>query len=365
MEYKSVSLKSVIGNVIRNTRLHDLSYINSMKEWIPEAMGMMKTRASLKLVYEDLNVKFHKAKLPCGLTDVIAVEYNGKRMHWYNGDRTYSGRTIQNCGTTVYVSSPKVVTKTISIPKFVWEVNYPESTSIAHLNRLYTLFSSHLLDIDVELNADLLPLLNKLNSLEIGTFTARWESTKLVIEAISDNTLGGIDGWVSTTSGNNNINLQPVVSVSEDSLREATLYHAQAIDIRSVLSLPYCEYTYYTELDWLNTSLCDGKIRLHYFSLLIDDEGFPLIPDNQNYKQAIYWYVRGMMIGAGFDDKVFKYEHCVASFELHAARALGEITYPSPDVTEAVDSSLTRLVFDEYAFDDFFENKPREPRIYE
>lgn len=124
-------------------------------------------------------------------------------------------------------------------------------------------------------------------------------------------------------------------------------------DIRALQSLPFNEHSYYTELGYLNTSLTSGKVRVYYRALPTDCDGFPLIVDNENYKQALYWYVRAQIIGTGFMDKVFTYRDCMASFELYAARAMGEITYPSIDQVEASVAMSTSLLTAEDYFSTF------------
>jgi hypothetical protein len=86
----------------------------------------------------------------------------------------------------------------------------------------------------------------------------------------------------------------------------------------------------------------------------VDADGLPLIPDNENYKQALYWYVRAMMIGSGYPDKQFTYEQCIQQHEHYAARAMGEITYPSPDDMENIKNTLVRFIPPPNYWENFF-----------
>lgn len=63
----------------------------------------------------------------------------------------------------------------------------------------------------------------------------------------------------------------------------------------------------------------------------MDNEGFPLIPDNGHYKEALYWYVRAKMYGAGYDEKQYKLDYMDQKFQDHAKWARAEIRYPSVD----------------------------------
>lgn len=77
-----------------------------------------------------------------------------------------------------------------------------------------------------------------------------------------------------------------------------------------------------------------GTVTLYYWSIPKDDLGFPMIPDHEDYKTAIYWYVRSMMIGAGYPDKVFNFQYCDQKWEILANRAINDINYPTVDEVE-------------------------------
>lgn len=263
MIYKSVSIKEVIGRVIRNTRLTDTGFIQDMNEWIPEAMGYMKTNMSLSPRWEDINIDYYKAKMPCGLDTLIAVTYNGYRLKANSDVRNYDSRKLPITDDTVFISD-----KSLSV--------------------------------------------------------------------VTDNPV-------------NPTNIT---------------YSQLKIDIRTVKGMPESGGTYYTEMDFINTSICTGTVRIYFLGIPTDEEGYPLIPDNENYKQAIYWYVRGQMIGCGYADPVFKYADCVSQFELYAARAIGEIIHKTPDEAETIYRANTRLILPDNSFDSFFGNRPTEQKYF-
>ena len=249
MLYQTCSMKSVIARVIRNTRVQDTSYIADMHDWIWEAMGMLKTKQTLRHTYEDIIVDFHKAKLPCCLVYIDAVEGNGFRVPLNNGLRAPERETSSNIPAPVFQSLP------------------------------------------------------------VGQLTG---------------------------------------DVTEKSYKQRVL---------TVKSLPVAPGSYYKLDDpgYITTSFADGVITVYYTQYPTDEDGLPLIPDNENYKQALYWYVRAMMIGAGYEDRVFSYEQCFEQFErIYGPRAVGEIRYPSPDQMEAHLRSSIRLLPAANYYDNFF-----------
>jgi len=107
--------------------------------------------------------------------------------------------------------------------------------------------------------------------------------------------------------------------------------------------------------NYLQTSFPEGFVKIHYNKRPVDKEGYPLIPDNENFKTAVYWYVLMMLIGAGYEHKVFSYTDCEDHYEKYAARAINEISYPSLDDMARIARSTVRLVPPYHFYEDFFQ----------
>ena len=254
MIHTTVSIQEVIARVIRNTRIQDTSYIQDMNEWIPEAMGYMRTRMELKYSWADIEIEFHKGKLPCGLIHIMAVEHNGYRLKYSNTIKHYATGHDMRHNHQGAENQPSVFVSSI----------YTQNQAP------YTGFENHI-----------------------------WKSD--------------------------------LKSFSE------TIKDALCCDIHPT------EY-YQIEMDYINTSMADTIVRIHYLSQPVDKDGFPLIPDNENYKEALYYYVRAKMIGCGYKDNVFSEEQLLQRFEMYAARAMGQIRYPSTDVMQSRIDSMVRFI---------------------
>lgn len=251
MLHSSVSIDEVIARIIRNTRVSDSSYLLDFLEWIPEAMGQMKTNQATVAMYKDLEVIFHKAKLPCGEIFIDAVQYGCHRLPYSSTVKHYA--TGHNLGHSS--DSTKVFTSLVeAVP------------NTANLENIF------------------------------------WSSTQ---EAVSNCPINGYE-W------------------------------------------------YAIEMGWLTTSIQNGKVRIYFRSQPLDANGLPLIPDNENYKQAIYWYVRAMMVGSGFKDTVYSIKDLQANFELYARRAINEISYPTPDEKEQQVKTQVRFLPPANYWENFF-----------
>ncbi len=256
MQYAYTSLKTVIGNVIRNTRIQDASYIADIHEWLYEAMDMMETRFTLEGKWERIDINFHKGKLPCGLRFLDGVEYKGHRLRQGGGTRP-----AEKDKPLFYVTNASAFSTDI----------YKQQTATTH--ELY------------------------------------------------------------------------------------------ATALRQISAQSFHPYDYYfTDMGTINTSFPEGDVTIYYRGVKVDEDGFPMIPDNQDYKQALYWYCRSMMIGAGWEDKQFTYKECFEQFEgIYAPRAIAAIRMPSPEDMEHRINTFVRFLPHQGYYDNFFNTDRGEP----
>jgi hypothetical protein len=96
--------------------------------------------------------------------------------------------------------------------------------------------------------------------------------------------------------------------------------------------LPFSSQEFYKlVLNRIQTSFCDGCVTILYLKYLTDEDGLILIPDNEDLKTALYWYVLHMMIGAGFEHPIFKYTDAEQRWLDAKDRAINSLRNWSPD----------------------------------
>ena len=61
--------------------------------------------------------------------------------------------------------------------------------------------------------------------------------------------------------------------------------------------------------NYLQTSFEEGFVKIHYLRRVLGKDGYPMIPDNQNFRTALYWYIMMMLIGAGYRHQIFSFEY--------------------------------------------------------
>ncbi len=106
--------------------------------------------------------------------------------------------------------------------------------------------------------------------------------------------------------------------------------------------------------NYIQTSFECGHIRIHYLALPVDKEGYPLIPNNQNFKQALEWHVIRRLIGAGYQHPVFNWDKANEQFDIYACRAMNEVSFASLDTRARTWRSTVRLIPPDSYSSDFF-----------
>lgn len=135
-------------------------------------------------------------------------------------------------------------------------------------------------------------------------------------------------------------------------------------DLKVVKQMAYNnDERYRLYLGHIQTTFADGEVIIYFRKYVTDDRGLPLLPDNADYREACYWWSRAKLIQSGYTDPVYGYDDRIAieRFEKHAARAIGQITYPSTDEKENQIAGQVYFVPPEDYYDSFFNTKLKEP----
>jgi hypothetical protein len=128
----------------------------------------------------------------------------------------------------------------------------------------------------------------------------------------------------------------------------------------TVLKTPCREEYYIPNPDYLVTSFDCDCFTLHYYGLAVDEDGYPMLPDNIHYIQACSWYVLKEMLSSGYKHPVFDWEMADAKFKEKKWEAKIKCKFPSVAQMEAVKIATTRIVPDLHAFERFFEGFDKE-----
>ena len=85
------------------------------------------------------------------------------------------------------------------------------------------------------------------------------------------------------------------------------------------------DFDYNIVLDNIITSYKTGTLSLQYLAMPVDEEGFPVIPDNDSYKEAFFWKVaRQLSIRGQLKNKELTYERCDYEWQWYCGQARSE-----------------------------------------
>lgn len=252
--YDWISGGQIIGRLLRRSGCKDTSLIPDMVEWLAEAMQILQMTLTLQPSYEEnVPVRFHKAKKPCGLRELWAIEYCGCRLRLNN---------------------------TIRDPRVSWRPS-------CHTDSMDAVFVS-------------IPTKDQL-----------------------------------TPSGN----------------------YLYSSELTRIENLPWHPAEWYKiDGSYILTSFSKGSITPYFGKVPTDKDGYLMILDEGNFKEALTWFLRARLADRGyaFGIPTLGTDYCDAKFLEWAASARAEITYPSVEKVQADLDNLRDLMPNMHYYSSFF-----------
>lgn len=105
----------------------------------------------------------------------------------------------------------------------------------------------------------------------------------------------------------------------------------------------------------LQTSIECGCVKAWVQQIPKDESGYPLIPGNEHFLEAIYRYCRMMLIETGFEDKVMNIQMATHKWEDAKDRAIAAVCFPTPDqVKSSNERHLQNFFPDDFSYNPQF-----------
>ena len=254
-------------------------------------------------------------------------------------------------------------------------------------NRQYNIKVAGLEDIpllqvsnyQVRLPKDLIrPLFIQYSSSENGPFIAlKWNSSSLAFRA--DDTL--FAGGTSNVYGNNDIvyftmdllNLDYETALS--TLNSDPVFKSKISGIMNSDSGSTTSYNdngsqsikYTINNNYIKLNVKEGYIRLVYSAMPLDIDGYPLVPDESSFRDALYWYIvthlyyPDWVLGT-IRDRVF--EHAESKWRFYAKQAYAVSLLPDIAQLESIKNQWLKLMPDLFAYDINFSQDSEQEIIY-
>lgn len=107
------------------------------------------------------------------------------------------------------------------------------------------------------------------------------------------------------------------------------------------------DYTYIIFPGYIKTALRSGYLMVSYQAVPVDNEGYPMIPDDESFEEAIYWYINMKLTypewkaGRIRDAVYYDTRH---SWNFYRKQAYGHSMMPNVDQLESIKNAWIRLV---------------------
>lgn len=115
---------------------------------------------------------------------------------------------------------------------------------------------------------------------------------------------------------------------------------------------------YYIDTDYIKTSFAEGKICLSYMAFPVDEDCYPLVPDDISYKEAMFWYVyKKMLLGRGeLAQNGIDYVFADQQWKYYCTQARNAAVFPDIDRYESFMNQWVRLIPNINRHDEGFAN---------
>lgn len=117
---------------------------------------------------------------------------------------------------------------------------------------------------------------------------------------------------------------------------------------------------------FINTNIRSGRVLISYNAIMVDDDGFPMIPDMISYKEAIYWYVAMKLKFPEYLSGRLRgdvYGELKNNWHIYRKQAYGNCIMPDADAMQSMQNVWLRQIPELGEHDSLFSNVGRAQDI--
>lgn len=153
---------------------------------------------------------------------------------------------------------------------------------------------------------------------------------------------------------------------SDIALRYATDLFHQDLQCETDRGCDDREYTYEIQQGVIFTSFVSGKAKISFKGIAVDEDGYPLIPDNEKFTMGLEYYIihrylEGLWALGKVTDKVFNYYEQKRHWYLGAANS--SMQMQNIDQLESTMNGLNRILQTDNAHKTFFKKFGEQEQI--
>ena len=126
------------------------------------------------------------------------------------------------------------------------------------------------------------------------------------------------------------------------------------------------EYAYTTQKGIMYTSVPDGNVQIRYQQLMVDEDGYPLIPNNEKVIMGMEYYIlhrylEPLWMMGKITDKAFHYIEQKRHFYMGGAQTSMQLN--GIDHLESVMNTINRLIINTQAYSNFYKGSGIKERL--
>jgi len=127
------------------------------------------------------------------------------------------------------------------------------------------------------------------------------------------------------------------------------------------------DYSYIIVGGYIKTNIKDGYLLISYQAIPTDSDKYPLIPDDESFFEAIYWYINMKLTYPEWKEGRVRdavYYDAKSSWNYYRKQAYANAMMPNPDQLESIKNTWLRLIPEINAHDTFYSTLGEQETIY-
>ena len=127
------------------------------------------------------------------------------------------------------------------------------------------------------------------------------------------------------------------------------------------------DLTYVLVPGYIKANVREGYIMLAYTRIPVDEEGYPMVPDNISFLDALYWYITMKLLYPQWRDGRVRdavYYDARRSWNFYCKQAYGNAIMPNTDTLESNKNTWLRVVPELSEHKGFFSTLGQEQHVY-
>lgn len=138
-----------------------------------------------------------------------------------------------------------------------------------------------------------------------------------------------------------------IAKINDEPATRAILNGLLVSENTSDLTSSTTDFIYVIQNGWVKTNVREGYLMIAYQAIPTDLDGYPLIPDNQSFIEAIYWYIVVKLLYPKWRDGQVRdlvYFEARRSWNFYCKQAFGQAMMMDRDQLESFKNSWLKLV---------------------